>query len=695
MGSQTSIEENEVQPESETAKGLFETSSRERRDFARFWEQYVPGGARSSTVSRPLIREVLLRAVRDLALSPIHRAWAEDLVANAIAGSPAALSAEEAFQIYAELMKNLQPAYPASPMRLGSRPTVGPATATISTVSATTSSSMVRPTVSVNNYAKMPKGSRTVDPAPLRRMSSSNADFTAFTSMPKGPGPQDLFTPIRATRAAQESSLASLRATVLQAQGTYEKLLARAESYRDGSGQQISSATREAKAQVDRDFVKLQDQASLIQQQAGDVNALQDNAALQLARCEAVQQRLEEAEEKLEEAQQENAELLRQHKTEELRATMLREAFEQEQNRVGVSLGQAESYVKDLVTATEGTRQVEMKEQAVARECMQELNEIHAAQTREDLGAEAKLNQLIRELELAKSDYAASTSVTASTTALDSAKQSETAEYRRSWAECSAVCRRRMADAQVCRRKWQEIQQRAEMVNRDLAQHEHGPYRPRDGAPSEVSVLTRLRLEEAEEAQQKAEEARLESELMEAEKGSFKQDASKNYQALLEGGHRQLKDLQLELEQLRLQLSAAPPVPAMPGRAPSTPADNLMAAGLQRRVGVSLAAGRQSQCLLQEEQLKRQLAEQRLVDRQGQREVANEIPAVADQPDVQSSGSLDASQELRARLAALRGQLSQGASIELGDTEGARRPLHEQLQALRLQLEQSASETLR
>ena len=62
-------------------------------------------------LARPFWRtgEVLLRAVRDLALSPIHRAWAEDLVANAISGSPAALSAEEAFQIYAELMKNLQP----------------------------------------------------------------------------------------------------------------------------------------------------------------------------------------------------------------------------------------------------------------------------------------------------------------------------------------------------------------------------------------------------------------------------------------------------------------------------------------------------------------------------------------------------------------------------------------------------------
>ena len=51
-------------------------------------------------------------------------------------------------------------------------------------------------------------------------------------------------------------------------------------------------------------FIFLYLQASLIQQQARDVNALQDNAVLQLARCEAVQQRLEEAEEKLEEAQQ-------------------------------------------------------------------------------------------------------------------------------------------------------------------------------------------------------------------------------------------------------------------------------------------------------------------------------------------------------------------------------------------------------
>ncbi len=41
------------------------------------------------------------------------------------------------------------------------------------------------------------------------------------------------------------------------------------------------------------------------------------------------------------------------------------------------------------------------------------------------------------------------------------------------------------------------------------------------------------------------------------------------------------------------------------------------------------------------------------------------------------------------------GTVSLGASVEPGDAEGVRRPLHEQLQALRLQLEQSASETLR
>jgi hypothetical protein len=35
----------------------------------------------------------------------------------------------------------------------------------------------------------------------------------------------------------------------------------------------------------------------------------------------------------------------------------------------------------------------------LSEECVQALNEIHAAQSREDLSAEAKLNQLVRELD--------------------------------------------------------------------------------------------------------------------------------------------------------------------------------------------------------------------------------------------------------------------------------------------------------
>ena len=54
--------------------------------------------------------QLLLRAVRELQLSPSHRAWAEELVQNAVSALPTALSAEEAFGTYQALMQNLQPA---------------------------------------------------------------------------------------------------------------------------------------------------------------------------------------------------------------------------------------------------------------------------------------------------------------------------------------------------------------------------------------------------------------------------------------------------------------------------------------------------------------------------------------------------------------------------------------------------------
>lgn len=698
MGTSSSIEEAEDLPPMMYAhppKHVFASSSRERQDFARLWEQYVAGGMQSSSVTRPLLREVLLRAVRELTLSPTGRAWAEELVTNAVASLRPEISAEEAFGTYQALMQNLQPAHvAASEHRPQSGVSARPVAAPVASM--------------VNNYARMPKGSRTVDPAPLRRLSSEWP--LAGQSQKAPPRHEDL---VGSTRAAQESTSASLRAAVMRSQGTYEDLC-QADAHRDalsGTGvRRLRSRAVDPAQKVDMEMAKLHDQAQLIQQQSLELTTLRDGLELQMQRHAAASTRLAEAEEKLEEAQQENAELQRQHKTEELRATMLREAFEQEQNRVGVSLGQAETYVNHLVAATEGTRRVEMTEQAVARECVQALNEIHAAQSREDLSAEAKLNQLVRELELAKTDYDLATrSVPATSPKADPAKQTELSELRRGTLEAMALFRRRLADAQVYRRRYQEIQHRAEAVNRDLAQQE-GPSRSgpcagagtASGISSTVPVLTRLRLEEAEEAQQKAEEARLESELVEAERGSLKQDFY-SYQVLLDHGSSQLHDLQGELQQLRSRLSGAPRRDALRAAgAPPTPADNLMAAGLQRRVGLSLAAGRESRCLIQEEQLKRQLAEQRVVDRHAGR--MEDLGATAEETlsngavigpgfsgisAVDSDvGTMDASQELRARLAALRGQLNQGATGDSLRTE-LRPNLHEQLQVLREQLERS------
>eukprot|EP00913_Durusdinium_trenchii_P005478 g5106.t1 len=86
------------------SKLLSGASDGQQRDFARFWEQYVPGGARTSEVSRPLMREVLLRAIREKSLLPTHRQWAEELVANAMSSAPSTLAVEKAFGIYQALM---------------------------------------------------------------------------------------------------------------------------------------------------------------------------------------------------------------------------------------------------------------------------------------------------------------------------------------------------------------------------------------------------------------------------------------------------------------------------------------------------------------------------------------------------------------------------------------------------------------
>ncbi|CAJ1460190.1 unnamed protein product [Effrenium voratum] len=640
----------EANRERQAGYGNMERVSNPRKDFARFWEQYVPGGARTTTVSRPLMREVLLRAVRELALSPGHRAWAEELVANAVASAPAALAAEDAFAIFRSVMQNLRSSQGHIDTNLPARETALP----------------------LASYGKMPKGARMIDPAPVRRPSSLDVGCPSR--------PQDLFAPLRSTRAAQESTLASLRATVLSSQAAYEKLLAQADSCTSGPVHDLKGRLESLKAKAALDQGKLQDHAGVIQQQEIEIAALRDDLALHTQRVEAASQRLRETQDKLEEAQQENAELSRQAKTEQLRSTMLREAFEQEQTRVGLSLGHAEAQVSDLAAATEGTRRIEVEEQAVARECVTALNEIHAAQAREELATEARLTQLLHELGLAKA--AAAETKTAG-------DDQVVAEFRRRSQEHAAVVRRRVQDAQTFRRKLQEVQQQAADVSHRLAQKEGMGGR---SALANANLSTRLRLEEAEEATLQVAEARLQGELADARAGSFAVEDFDSYEDLLENGKRHASALAEELEVLRSELSA---FSAAPRNADA--GDDLMAAGLQRRVGSTLAAQRESQCLLQEEKLKKQLLEQQLrfkskpseISGRGLQREAPELPSAPSQVDAERAAPPIASQELRARLAALRGQL-----IGQGDDTREARPcdknehtLHQQLEALRQQLE--------
>ncbi|CAK9061148.1 unnamed protein product [Durusdinium trenchii] len=686
MGSTSSVEEHYIDhpsyhapPESRVSvsrsKLLSGASDGQQRDFARFWEQYVPGGARTSEVSRPLMREVLLRAIREKSLLPTHRQWAEELVANAMSSAPSTLAVEKAFGIYQALMQNLQSAAPNADAQ--------------PTVSSVSGPARVANAPSESSYAKMPKGARMLDPAPLRAAVVPTAPGTrAGTAAPSGaaPRPEELFAPMKGTRAAQESTIATLRAQVLHAQQSYERLVASADACRN----LVRGGTLEVQADMDQD--KIQGQASLIQQQEVELSALRDGLALQQQRHAAALQRFRETQEKLEEAQNEAAELSRQAKTEELRSTMLREAFEQEQNRVGHSLIQAESSVNDLALATESTRRFEFEESAVQRECAQALNEVQTQAAREELAHEAKMAQLVRELESAKSAHAAAARPT-----LDVPRAAALlTELRRGAREHGLIARKRAADAQAHRKVLEAVRFRANQLNRDLVKKE-------GWAPT--ALTSRLRLE-ADEAALEVAELRLQTELTDAEAGnSYEDDYS--YEELLQRGTDQARLLSSELESLREQLNSQRAIIANH----STPSSNLLAAGLQRRVGQSLAAQREAQQRIQEELLKGELMEKHLQERQRRAlaeprpDLAADVARVPASPgEALSVGAPPSSMwptpperghetssglELRARLAALRGQLNPDAAAP--PVDAPRASLHEQLQSLRTQLVSPAS----
>jgi len=382
-------------------------------------------------------------------------------------------------------------------------------------------------------------------------------------------------------------------------------------------------------SELDRYLERIRFSSNLHEKQQREIASLKEDCSVQIQRAQAALRRKNETQERLQRGHQECTELSRKAKTEQLRATMLREAFEQEQTRVGVSLGRAEAFVSDLVAATEGTRRVEVEEQSLARECISALNEIHMAQARDELAAEAKVTQLRRELEAAKDALVGTQQAANGKTEDNTLAANATAKYAKVESEChsvtmelgelqrrcqgvAAIIRRRAADVNVFQRELEELRAKSDKVAKDLLVtlgKEDSVERQRLLCGRLAMLQPRLRLEEAAEAALEAAENRLTSELMDAQ-GCMETNVSKTCRSCTTSSDMAkqcARTFLAELEQARTELSAtsmprsesnlrfqAP----LPGAGP-----DLEAAGLQRRLGAALAAERANYCRLQEQQL--------------------------------------------------------------------------------------------
>ncbi|CAE8726080.1 unnamed protein product [Polarella glacialis] len=259
------------------------------------------------------------------------------------------------------------------------------------------------------------------------------------------------------------------------------------------------------------------------------------------------------------------------------------------------------------------------------------------------------------------------------------------------------------------------------------------------GIPTSVSfgsLQSRLHIEEAAEASLQVAEARLEGELADAKLASLTSGAPVHAKELVETQRRENLSADLarrysttlaeELETVRSELSAASVAQLVVlSSSPGNLGDDLVAAGLQRRVGMALATERENLCRLQEERLRRTLTEEDLRslrarlagcddhlpesgpdafatknEAKAAYQPKDSVAAAVAAADVHRAPAVAAA-ELQARLAALRGQLTgssgssgSASSYPPSDTGRLRsdgqRSLQNQLQALREQLNAEA-----
>eukprot|EP00439_Symbiodinium_sp_Y106_P049750 s2399_g6.t1 len=523
----------------------------------------------------------------------------------------------------------------------------------------------------------------------------------------------------------------------------------------------FSEAGAVPKDELDKLVVKQRSAVDFIQQNKVEITWLREAVEFQGSRHRAEAQRRLENQEKLEELDQRVEDLTRQAKTEQLRSIMLRdtgaarlrrsgyssfssmfqsspkEAFEQEQNRVGLSLGQAEAFVHDQAMETEVTRRVEAEEMQVSRHHVATLNQIHAAKDREELAAEAKIAQLRRELEAvklggseARPNLLSNGNNFAGNEDDHQAALVQLTEVRRRNQASAAQVRRSATDVQMFQRQIRELQQREAAVNQDLAQQKVPGKRSTSKASN---VSARIHLEEAAESALRVVEARLQSELADAQVCSPSREGHQQFSnretQLLAHAQNAVDELTedpqssfgcenrlspedpnlgpsykreskfsiptlhskpvpnrngQELGRARGELTAA----AAPGprSGDAAPGDDLVAAGLQRRTGMILAAKGETDFYLKEELLRQQFVKDagcwdiklpeeldRMRDeltRPASAAPVRTVPAMPERapqprdPIIPPAPPEEVSSDLRVRLASLRSQLSEALPEE-------------------------------
>jgi len=452
---------------------------------------------------------------------------------------------------------------------------------------------------------------------------------------------------MRPTRAGLESENAGLSASVGAARAL-EDLLAKkvrgmrealrsgdfsygiGEASNDGSfssshlglqAYRVQAVSLEAELDIYRDKVRAH--ISVSERQRKEMTTLRRDCAAQAQRAATARQEREEARERLKKSQQEHAELSRKAKTEQIRVEMLRDAFEQEQTRVGESLGRAEMFVSDLVAATEGTRRVEVEEQSRARECVSTLTEIHAAEARDELLAEADCRNLKRELNISEAalseakarekaqggssdahgdvDAVTATAAYASVQSERYAAANKFSDAKRKCHEAALIAKRCLAQEDLLRRDTEALRQQSGAISMEVKAAEKG----------KGTRAMRMQFEETAEAALRKYEARIAGIVAMAEKEGFelRPGARRPLSPVGESARQCLSSFGAELELVRSELQQTRAVSVGP-RASSQPpqaADwqlDLEAAGMQRKLGKVLAAEREKYCQLVEARLR-------------------------------------------------------------------------------------------